>query len=264
MKRAQVRSAGVVLALFAASLVASATARGQGVRWVVDSKGSIAWWQIDPHMNHLWGTTCPQEPSWRAGEGRSSGWSGQIIPPTTGFSTVSDTLHVPLYPRHRARFVCPADAVQGTLVVGDTATWRDVQGRVAVSSDALTTGETMRDNFAKNAIFEVRQHPDLSFKVDSLVDMTRRADTVRGTVHGTFTFHGVTKPETASFKAFHEAGGVRVLAKFSVPAEALTEEFQVSKYALGLGVGTHIWRTLFMGVDMVLRPETSNTSRGSN
>jgi polyisoprenoid-binding protein YceI len=143
-------------------------------------------------------------------------------------------------------------------------TWRSVEGQISVNTDRLTTGETLRDNFAKNAVFESAQHREVTFKVDSLVGMTRKADTVRGTGYGEFSFHGVTRPMTAAVKVFHEAGGVRVLAKFEIPAEALTEQFDVSKYALGLGVGTHIWKTLFMGVDAILRPEPSNTSRGSN
>ena len=35
--------------------------------WTVDPKASLAWWQINPHLGHLWATTCPQEPSWKPG-----------------------------------------------------------------------------------------------------------------------------------------------------------------------------------------------------
>src|SRR6266566_3546424 len=114
--------------LFAALLcllAAPAIGRAQA-RWTTDPKGSLAWWQVDPHMNHLWGTTCPGEPSWQAGEGRSAGW-GATGPTASYIPGVykSDTTHIPLYPRHRVRFVCPADAVQGTIVVADTVQWRN-------------------------------------------------------------------------------------------------------------------------------------------
>ena len=54
-------------------LTALASAQAQ-TRWVVDPKGSLAWWQIEPNMQHLWGTSCPQEPSWRPGEGLHNIW----------------------------------------------------------------------------------------------------------------------------------------------------------------------------------------------
>ena len=66
------RTAAVASLCLLTVLAASAQAQ---VHMVIDSKGSLAWWQIDPNMAHLWGTTCPQEPSWRAGEGRSGGWT---------------------------------------------------------------------------------------------------------------------------------------------------------------------------------------------
>jgi hypothetical protein len=51
------------------------------------------------------------------------------------------------------------------------------------------------------------------------------------------------------------AGGKRVLAKIRVPAASLVNEFGMSRMALDLGVGTAIWKDLFMGVDLVARPE---------
>jgi hypothetical protein len=35
----------------------------------------------------------------------------------------------------------------------------------------------------------------------------------------------------------------------------MTQEFQLSYAALGLGVATNIWKTLYIGVDLVLRRE---------
>ena len=108
--------AGALLCLLSAGL-----ADAQQSRWIVDSKWSLAWWQVDPHLNHLWATTCPAEPSWQPGEGRSSGWSVRSGPDikTNTFANVSDTIHVPLYPRRTARPLCK-EAVQGHLVVSDS------------------------------------------------------------------------------------------------------------------------------------------------
>ena len=118
--------AGAMLCLLGSAL---AQAQGPG-RWTVDAKWSLAWWQVDPHLNHLWATTCPAEPSWQPGEGRSTGWSVRTGPDikTYSFAAVSDTIHVPLYPRRTARPICK-EAVQGHLVVSDSVTGRGASGR---------------------------------------------------------------------------------------------------------------------------------------
>src|SRR5882757_8516136 len=80
---------GSVAAVLLCLRTASADAQAE-TRWTVDPKASLAWWQVSPHLNHLWATTCPGEPSWRPGEGRSSGWN--INPylelPATGYANV--------------------------------------------------------------------------------------------------------------------------------------------------------------------------------
>src|SRR5574341_1229773 len=87
--------------------LSASRAASQEVRWTPDPKSSLAWWQVNPHLNHLWATTCPEEPSWRPGEGRSGGWSisQALRPPKEGYAAVSDTSRVPLYPRHKVRQV---------------------------------------------------------------------------------------------------------------------------------------------------------------
>ena len=222
--------------------------------WSVDPKASLGWWQIDPHLGHLWATTCPEEPSWKPGAGRSSGFGSNpaLMDPREG--AVSDTVHVPIYPRHRARAVC-TEAVAGQVVLPDTVTWRGAHGQVTVKAEALVTGLAIRDNFARSNVLETTRYPDARFTLDSLVDVTRRADTVRGTAVGKVLLHGVEKPTRAAFRAWPELGGTRVLAKLRVSAKDMTQVFQLSYAALGLGVATNIWQNLFMGVDMVLRRE---------
>jgi hypothetical protein len=242
-----------------AGLLVVATQVGAQTNWAVDRKLSLAWWQVSPHLNHLWATTCPQEPTWRPGEGRSGGWVVKDAPQTkskTGWQNVGDTINVPLYPRGEVTPVC-TEAVEGLVVVADTVTWRVLGGNVAVKGNALVTGEDRRDNYAKRAILQTDRYPDIVFKIDSVVGTRKDGDTLRTTAVGQFTLHGVTKPMNAQVVAFSEAGGVRVLGKFMVPVKDLVPVWGLSKFALGLGVGTKIWEHLFMGVDLVLRPQTA-------
>jgi polyisoprenoid-binding protein YceI len=245
------------IAVVAAGLVLLSTGAQAQARWTIDEKSSLAWWQISPHMNHLWATTCPQEPSWRPGEGRSTGWmiSRWLRSPVDGDLSVEDTVHVPLYPRYEARDVC-TEAVRGRVTVADTVTWSGVRGEVVVKADQLITGQDQRDEFARNALLEVSKYPEIRFRIDSLVNVTRQADTLSGSAVGLLSLHGVDRPMTAAVRAWPEGGGVRVTGRFRVPAIALTREFGLSSVALGLGIGVRIWRDLFMGVDVLLRAPT--------
>lgn len=242
-----------------ASLIVVGTEAVAQTRLTVDKRQSLAWWQVSPHLNHLWATTCPQEPTWRPGEGRSGGWVVEGAPKNkskTGWQNVGDTINVPLYPRTVASSVC-TEAVEGLIVVADTVNWKVLSGSVAVRGNALVTGEDRRDNYAKRAILQTDRYPEIQFKIDSVVGMRRQADTIYATAIGQFFLHGVTKPMTAQIQAFAEGGGIRVLGKFMVPVSKLVPEYGLSKFALGLGVGTKIWEHLFMGVDLVLRRQTN-------
>ena len=244
----------------AAALLCALTAVGAETqaRWTADRKASLAWWQINPHMNHLWATTCPEEPSWRPGEGRSAGWfiDQAFRPAKQGYAAVSDTTIIPLYPRRKVRSVC-TEAVTAEILVPDTVKWTGVRGRVVVNPDALVGGETRRDAFAREAVLQTNRYPEIRFTVDSVVGVTRKADTLRGTAVGAFTLRGVTQPMTASIRAWPEVGGIRVLGKFHVPADQLVPVYGISSFALGLGIGTRIWKDLYMGVDLLLRPEAA-------
>lgn len=249
---------GVLIALLG-SLALEAQAQ---VRWTADRKASLAWWQINPHLNHLWATTCPEEPSWRPGEGRSGGWSisQALRPPKQGYAAVSDTTIIPLYPRPKVRSIC-AEAVTATITVDDTTTWRGIRGEVSVKADALVGGETRRDEYARDAVLETRKYPEVKLTIDSVVRVRERADTLFGTAIGVLHLHGVSQPVTAGIRAWPDAGGgLRVLGKFHIPAEDLVPVYNISSFALGLGVGVRVWRDLYMGVDMVVRPEGSEAN----
>jgi hypothetical protein len=240
--------------LASVAVVAAAPAQ---VRWTIDPKSSLAWWQVTPHMNHLWATTCPQEPSWRPGEGRTSGWfiNRALKTPSDGDLSVEDTVNVPLYPRFAARDVC-TEAVRGEVAATDSIRLRDVRGEVIVSASQLVTGHGQRDAFAREGILEATKYPEIRFRIDSLVDVLRSNDTLTATAVGVFSLHGVDKPMRAAVQAWPEAGGLRVLGKFHIPAQAITHEYGLSSIALGLGIGVRIWKSLYMGVDVLMRPVT--------
>jgi hypothetical protein len=237
-------------------LIGGAGSAQAQTRWVVDPKSSLAWWQVSPHLNHLWATSCPQDPAWRPGEGRSSGWAFDKLLklPRTGYANDPDTIHVPLYPRREVKPIC-AEAVRGQVQLPDTLRWKGAHGVVAVRAEGVITGENMRDAFAHRAVLQTQTYPEIQFTIDSLVGMSRQADTIRGTAMGTLTMHGMTKPLTGVVTAFRDAGGMRVLAKLHLPAQSLLDDWGFSKFGLSLGVGTGIWQDLFMGVDMLLRVE---------
>jgi hypothetical protein len=212
---------------------------------------------MSPNLNHLWATTCPEEQSWRPGENRSSGWNinPKLKLPRTGYGNVDDTMRVPLFPRPRVSSVC-SEAVQGRVVLPDTVGWRGVRGQVLVKADALITGQAMRDN-AMHRILQTWQFPDIRFTLDSVVGLTKQADTIFGSAVGTLTVRRVDQPTIAEVKAFPEAGGMRVLAKWHIPAATLQIDLVPTLHYLGLGVNTFIWHEFFMGGDLVFRPEAA-------
>ena len=243
-------------------LLTPPSAHAQAGRWTVDARSSLAWWQMNPHMNHLWATTCPQEPSWRPGDERSAAFfmSNLLRAPTA-----SDSVNVPLYPRYLARDVCTGDAVRGDVTARDTLTWRGVRGEIVVRADRLVSGQSQRDRFASEGVLESRQYPEIRFAIDSLTNVARQADTLTGSVTGAFTLHGSSRPMDAAVRMWPEAGALRVQAKFRMPVEALVKEYGLSSHALGLGVGLRVWVHLYMGVDLLLRPQpTAGRSQEGN
>jgi hypothetical protein len=241
--------------------VAGAAQAQQTLTFKPDSKSSLAWWQINPHMDHLWSTTCPQEPSWRPGEGRGGGWTitQAFKPPKHGSAGVNDTTIIPLYPRRRVRSVC-TEALTGEVRIADTVSFRGVSGWINVKAAALNQGESLRDEYTNKNVTEVNTYPDIKFTVDSLTQITRVRDTVRAVAQGSFTFRGVTQPMHAAVRAWHEPTGTRVLAKFKFKPMDLIKVYGVSGFVLGMGVGSRIWYDVYGGVDMVLVPTTSVNS----
>jgi polyisoprenoid-binding protein YceI len=231
-------------------------------RWTVDSKSSFAWWQMSPHLGHLWATTSPGDSSWRPGEGRSSGWyvNPKLKIPSTGLAGVDDTVHVPLWPRTRVYPNC-VEAVRGEVVAPDTVTWRGTLGTVLVKGEYFVTGETMRD-LLMHQVMQTSQFPDIAFSLDSLIDLRRQGDTLAGKAIGKLTFRGQQYPVAAVVKSYASAGGMRVTGKWRIPARDL-KDWAPKLHHLGLGVNANIWHDFFMGFDIVFQPAPVG-SRGAN
>lgn len=230
----------------------SATAAlGAQTRYVVEHNTSLAWWQVDPHYEHLWATTCPADTSWQAGEGRDAGlYTNYKTRPVTVAAGRPDP-RIPLFPRHDVKPLC-RNAVRGEITADDTERWRGVRGKVTVVADSLFTGLGFRDTYGRRAVLETGQYPYITFTIDSLTEV-QPGDTLRAIAVGTFELHGVQQATRAPLKAWNDPKGFRVRAQFSIPALALTQEFKMSKVALGMGVVMRRWNSVHMGVDLILR-----------
>jgi len=252
----------VPYALIGCALVVVATVAARhpslGAKLEIDPKTSISWWQVNPHLNHLWATTCPEEPSWLPGEGRSAGtgWSVDAtdikLPPG---NSDADTIHIPLFPRYKVRPVC-TEAVHGEIIAPDTSTWVGAHGKIAVDAAALISGEKLRDGFARGTVLEADKYPQITFTIDSLLNIRHGGrDTVHANAVGSLFLHGTNQPLTVAIQEWHDAGGIRVRGRWYMTGNDLWSHYGISKMALGLGVGMGIWKQLWMGVDLVLRPQ---------
>jgi hypothetical protein len=233
----------------------------QAARWVVEQRGSLVWWQIDPHLGHLWATTCPDDPSWQPGEGHSPNyyinWSERR---RIALNDAPDE-RIPLFPRRTVRFLC-REAVRGVLTVTRPDSWEGAGGTISVAVDSLVTGLDLRDRFARNKVFETTRYPDMRFTIHEIRDV-QPGDTVQAVVHGRFELHGVTVPIDVPVKVWQEGELLRVVGSFAIPARDLTNVYGMSEFALGMGVKMRVWRTIYAGMDLVLRPvvETAGEAR---
>jgi hypothetical protein len=248
----------LIIVLASASLVERSEAQ---VRMVVDSRSSLAWWQVQPHMGHLWATTCPQDTNWYAGALHSPEYRYRLDKDPMrgrayGGKAATDT-PIPIYPRATASARC-APAVRGEVTANDSAGWRGLRGLILVQSRALLTGNNQRDRFARDQVLETENYPDIRFTIDSLTGL-EPGDTISALALGTFELHGVKTPWSVPVKAWKEPLGMRVIGQWSFPAADLVSVYKMSKFPLSLGVGMHIWRWVHMGFDMILVPATPTT-----
>ena len=240
-----VASAAVVFLLIAPS------ASAQSVRYSAEPRASLAWWQVDPHFGHLWATTCPADPTWQPGEGRSPQYYIDYMRRSDIKESGGRDPRIPLYPRKRVRYVCKP-AVAAVVELRDTADLSSlVSAQVSVLADSLFTGLDMRDAYAKRKVLDTKTYPAIRFSVDSLTAVTP-GDTLKATAVGSFEVRGVRTPMASPIKVWREGGGIRVQSHFAIPAKDLIDVYNVSALALGMGVRMMEWNELHMGVDMLL------------
>lgn len=234
-----------------ALLVIAPEASAQNTRYSAEQRASLAWWQVDPHFGHLWATTCPADPTWQPGEGRSPQYYIDYMRRHDMKESGGRDTRIPLYPRKRVRYVCKP-AVAAVVELRDTADLSSLaSAQVSVIADSLFTGLDMRDAYAKRKVLETKNYPAIRFSVDSLTALVP-GDTLKATAVGTFEARGVRTPMTSPIKAWREGGGIRVQSHFTIPAKDLIDVYNVSALALGMGVRMMEWHALHMGVDMLL------------
>jgi polyisoprenoid-binding protein YceI len=221
------------------------------VHYKVDPKTSLVWWQMSPHLNHLWGTTCPEDRSWRPGENRSPGWriNPRLKLPETGFASMDDTVNVPLFPRDEVEPVC-AEQVAGEVDLPDTVTYQGAHGSVRVKAEGIISGQAMRD-MLMHQVLETQSFPEITFTLDSVVGLKKEPDAMVASALGTLTLRGVQEPIVAALRIFPDAGGIRVLAKWRMTADTLSHKFIPKVRIFGLGSTTNIWHDFFMGADLI-------------
>lgn len=253
MRRILAATAVTWTILGSSSLAAQAT-------WTVDPKTSMAWWQIQPHIGHLWATTCPEDQSWQPGESRGSDYVRDKSRKKEVKIVSEDETRIPVYPRDTVYAVC-SEAVSGTVAVANPQRWSGVKGLISVNTRMLVNGMDMRDEFARRSVYGSDEYPDVRFQIDSLANV-QPGDTLRADAVGFFTFRGVRTEMLVPIEAWQEKAGFRVKGKFFFPASHLVSVYKVSRFSLGLGIGTDIWKTVYMGFDVILVPQgASRASR---
>jgi hypothetical protein len=242
-----------------AGLFRAVPTAAQPTVFAIDPLRSLVWWQLDPHYGHLWSTTCPKDPSWQPGEGHSAGYYINYKNRPKIRTTKEAESRVPLFPRDTVRANCRR-AVTGSFTTSDARRFADMKGTVAVLPDSITNGSDSRDAFADKYVYSSAKYPTVEFRVDSVRAVSMSGDTINGIAIGTFILRGVEQPTRVQVLGVTDASGLRVRGVFAMPAKELQDRYDVSKVALGLGVGLKLWDTLFMGFDLILTQRSSSAS----
>jgi hypothetical protein len=231
-------------------LLASVSAADAQVRYQVDPKATLAWYQANPHTSLVWGTTCPADPFWRAGESRNDPGGTRGLPlPKVGMAMVKDSI-IPLWQRPRASRVCQ-QSVRGEFIAQDTVNWKGITGTIIIRPDSFYSGLMSRDRLARSDVFGLPVYPEIKFVVDSLTDVVT-TDSTRGFAWGTFFFRNVQLPEKAPVRIIRDPLGLRVIARVSMIPTDLVEVYGVSIHNIRLGMSSGTWQAIHFGVDAIL------------
>ncbi|MBI4419462.1 MAG: YceI family protein [Gemmatimonadetes bacterium] len=246
-------AASAALLLLGATSAQAQSEAGPAFRFGIVRDASLAWYQVNPHTSLLWATTCPEDPYWRPGESRNTGWDTRGLPPPKyGSALVYDSV-IPLYRRRGARAVC-VDAVRGGVTAADTVTWRELRGTITIDPTQLVSGLPLRDKAAQSQVFGSDRWPTIRFEIDSLGDTTP-GDTLQGNIYGRFFFRDVEAPSVAAFSAWREPLGLRVTARLDMIPQDLVDVYGVSIHNIRLGLTSGVWQMIHFGVDAILKPE---------
>jgi len=252
------RRAAVVGALTlipCATVIGGLAAQSGRSTWSIKPRESLAWWQVEPNYGHLWATTCPGDPSWSAGESRSSGYNyrdeGIAVSAKLGS-------RIPLFPRGTVTPVC-SDALHGDITIGDSVHWKGVSGTIIVDAQKLTTGADFRDAYMHKAVLKSHAFESITFAIDSLTEVQVQGDTIRATAVGNLTVIGKSHAKNARLVAWRVPSGLRIRGQIQVPAKDMISVFGLSKFALNMGVVLGRWDTLYMGIDVILKSPSAAT-----
>ena len=252
----------VVLGVGALLAAGEAAAQNAGAsRWEIQPVQSAVWWQVNPHFGHLWATTCPNDDTWQAGEGRSTQYRGKASVERrvrqTNVKESDET--IPLFPRDTVRANCRR-AISGTVAIGNASTLAGAAGMVTVRADSLVIGSDMRDAFARRYIYKSALYPTITFTIDSL-KVTERGDTIRGMAYGIFQLRDGRTPIVVPIRIWDDPAGRRVQGKWHITGPQLIEDYHVPRGYLAMGVASKLWDELHMGFDLILRQAGGSDDR---
>jgi hypothetical protein len=223
---------------------------GGATKYAVEATTSAAWWQMNPNYGHLWATTCPADPDWSAGEGHGNGFAIKDMMKKTRVSAYMD-YRIPLYPRINVAPVCRR-AVKGEITLRNAGDIGSARGVIEINADSLETGSSMRNTFQKKSVFGLYNR--ITFTLDSIGDFEQAGDTLKAIAKGSWVLHGVTKPLYFPIVLVKQDAGIRVQGKTATFPRMLIEEYKMSKFALGAGVGMNLWKELHFGFDLIFKP----------
>ncbi len=222
------------------------------VRYVIDPGATLSWYQANPHTSLVWGTTCPADPFWRAGESRNEpGGTRGLALPKVGMAMIKDSI-IPLWQRARASRVC-THSVRGEFIAQDTVNWTGITGTIIIQPDSFYSGLMSRDRLARSDVFGLPVYPEIKFVVDSVTDVVT-TDSTRGFAWGTFFFRNVQMPEKAPIRIIRDPLGLRVAARVWMIPTDLIEVYGVSIHNVRLGMSSGTWAAIHFGVDAILNP----------
>ncbi|WP_221030336.1 YceI family protein [Actomonas aquatica] len=133
-----------------------------------------------------------------------------------------------------------ANGISGTVSF-DPANPAATTGTIVVATPSLkVTNDTMRDHLLSEGWIDAAGHPEITFAIESLSDVSTAGTTTTATAHGSFTLKGVTKDISVPVKLTYlaDAFGKRI-NKPEIGGDLLVVrgEFSISRSDYGIRPG---------------------------